>query len=81
MIAAVSNSSPPPALPARRIYFTCAEIAKVLGWTTERAREWLVREKAVVRHGRHYFTTRGLLRRAFPETWSEVVAAIGSDDG
>jgi len=80
MSAAASNASPPEALQARRVYFSMAEIAQVLGWSTKRTRQWLQREGAVVRHGRDYFTTRSLLRQAFPQTWSEVVAAIGYED-
>jgi len=39
-------------------------------------RRWLQREGALVKHGRHYFATRGMLRKSFPETWDEVVAAL-----
>lgn len=49
------------------VYISMAQIAAILGWRTERAREWLRKEGATIRIGRQYYTTRSRLRAEFPE--------------
>ena len=55
-----------------RGYLSMPQVARLLGWSTQRARRWLVREQAVVRTGRHIYTTRSKLREAFREVFSEL---------
>ena len=75
---AVPRKSRPaaPKVEPREVYIPVAKLAAAMGWRVERMRRWLQREGALVKHGRHYFATRGMLRKSFPETWDEVVAAL-----
>jgi hypothetical protein len=50
-----------------------AEVAKLLGWRTKRARKWLQREGLGVKIGSRWFTTPTKLREAFPEVYEELV--------
>ena len=68
------------ALSPRKIWWGMGEFAKATGLSTEAARERLQKLGATVRHGRRLFTTRTLLRRAFPDEWVEIVAALTVDD-
>lgn len=52
---------------SRQVYISTKQIAELLGWRVERTREWLAREGALEKKGRHYFTTLSRLRNAFPE--------------
>lgn len=61
--------------PTRVVLIEIVRIAAVLGWTRKRTLRWLQRERAVTRYGRHWYVTRGQLRRAFPGVWDEVAAA------
>jgi hypothetical protein len=46
---------------------TAADVAKILGWETRRARRWLQSTGAGVRRGGRWVTTRGRLLDHFPE--------------
>lgn len=59
-----------------RIYFSVAQIASVMGWPVYYTRRWLKKHDALIRRGRFWFTTRGLLRRRFPEEWDEILAEL-----
>lgn len=60
-----------------RILWSTAEIAEVLRWSTRRTRRWLQREGACRRQGDgHYYTSKALLRRAFPDAADEVIASL-----
>lgn len=50
-----------------RIYISTKTIAEALGWTTERARSWLIRGNAAFQVGSRWYTTRDRLLAAFPE--------------
>lgn len=50
-----------------KVYIPVAKIAKVLGWRTQRAKRWLIREGAGVKIGGLWYTTRDRLRASFPE--------------
>lgn len=52
-------------------YFTMAEVAKVLGWPTRRARRWLVKNDAVVKINSKWVTTKAKLRESFKDAWDE----------
>lgn len=58
------------------VYITTSEVAVILEWTQERARDWLISSGAAVKRGTRWVTTPELLRRAFPEVWDEYLAAI-----
>lgn len=58
--------------PQKKIYYTTAEVAKVLGKSTETARKWLKREGALMKRGGHYYTTAARLYSAFPEAFQEL---------
>lgn len=55
---------------------TAPEIARALGWTTQRARRWLKRSGAGRKSGAYsrapWITTPERLRECFPEAWSAV---------
>jgi hypothetical protein len=59
-----------------KIYYTMSEAAAALGWSVLRTRRRLVKWGAAVRRGGHWYTTKGLLRRALPEEAAEVIAEI-----
>lgn len=53
-------------------FLSVADIAKVLGWRTERARRWLLRSGAAIRIGGFWYTTPERLRSEFPELLDAV---------
>lgn len=53
-------------------FLSVADIAKVLGWRTARARRWLLRSGAAVRIGGLWYTTPERLRSEFPELLDAV---------
>ena len=60
-----------------RIVWSMAEIAEVMGWEVRRVRRWLLREGAVRRQGRHWYTSKSQLRRAFgADVAAEVIANL-----
>jgi hypothetical protein len=50
-----------------------ADIARYLGWTTERARRWLISTGAGSKRGGRYCTTPGKLAAHFPEVFDAVL--------
>lgn len=91
MVNARSSSPPPRPKPHRRtqdrvlppprvVLIEIVRVAAVLGWTRKRTLRWLQKEGAVSRYGRHWYVTRGQLRRAFPTMWDEVAAAAAEVD-
>ena len=73
----IRNRSP---LPPRKIWWGMGEFGRATGISTEAARRKLVTIGAVTRHGRVLVTSRSLLRRAFPDDWAEIVAALTIDE-
>ena len=57
---------------------SCADVAKLLGWTVKRARRWVLREELGVRIGHRWYTTPTKIREAFPEVYAEVAPKIGA---
>lgn len=53
-------------------FLSVADIARVLGWRTERARRWLLRSGAAIRIGGLWYTTPERLRSEFPELLDAV---------
>lgn len=62
----------------QEVMFTIAEVAKLMGWRTERVRRWLVKRDAVTKDGRYFYTCRSMLRRAFPSAWEDLTARLES---
>lgn len=56
-----------------KAYIEVAQIADAMGWRTERTRRWLLREGAVFKKGRYWYTTRQLLMASFPEVYEDLV--------
>lgn len=54
-------------------YLTTAEVAEILGYTTNGARLWLIRNNAARKNGRYWITTPSQLLAAFPEAFQSVV--------
>lgn len=53
-----------------------AEVARLLGWRTKRARKWLQREAIGVKIGSRWFVTPTKLREAFPEVYEELMPEL-----
>jgi len=51
---------------------SCADIAKMLGWTVKRTRRWLLREDLGVQIGHRWYTTPTKIREAFPDVYAEL---------
>jgi hypothetical protein len=60
-----------------RGYIEVAALAESLGWRTERMRRWLMREDALIKKGRYYYTTKSRLLAAFPEVFEELFLGGG----
>lgn len=70
-----------------RQYYSVEDAAQLLGETfkrgprkgelnTQKVRRWLKKEGALIKRGRFYYATRDMLRRAFPEAWDQIYAAM-----
>jgi hypothetical protein len=59
-----------------RVFYEVAEVAGSLGWSTRRARRWLVSQGAARQIGKRWYTTKAKLRRAFGEDAAEVIAGL-----
>ncbi len=59
-------------LTLKKVYYDTAEVAKMIGLTTEKARYWLKREGVVRKRGGRYYTTISRLMSAFPEAFQSV---------
>lgn len=61
-------------------YLSTAQVAELINqnaedgaeWTTQKVRRWLTRDGALVRKGRHLYTTRSKLRVAFRDVFDEL---------
>lgn len=53
-------------------YLTTAQVAEILGYTTNGARLWLIRHDAAIRDGRFWVTTPSRLAAAFPEAFQSI---------
>ncbi len=42
-------------------------VAELMGWNTDKARAWLLRDGWATKHGGRWYTTRARLTEAFPE--------------
>jgi hypothetical protein len=71
----------------QQVFYSMAEVAEAAGFVfkvgrrkgelnTQLARRWLKRESAVIRKGRHWYTTKALLIRAFADVADEVLAGL-----
>lgn len=56
----------------RKTYLTTAQVAEILGYTTNGARLWLIRNNAAEKRGRHWITTPSRLAAAFPEAFQAM---------
>lgn len=57
-----------------------ADMARLLGWTTERMRRWLLRENCAFRRRGYWYTTPNMLREAFPELYTELLPDLIDDE-
>lgn len=89
---AASDSVPPPApipidrakrrrafkptILRTRLYISVEECAAVLGWPVQRTRRHLRSRGALIKRGRYFYTTKGLLRRCLPEESAEFIAGL-----
>jgi hypothetical protein len=48
-------------------YLDAKGVAEEMGWNTDKARYWLLREGMATKHGGRWYTTRSRLMAAFPE--------------
>lgn len=71
----------------QQVWYSMAEVAEAAGFVyksgarkgelnTEMARAWLRRERAVIKRGRWWYTTKELLRRAFPHEAEDILAGL-----
>lgn len=58
---------------------SAADVGKLLGWSTERARDWLIRNECGFKIGSRWFTTPTKIRDAFPEIYTEVLGDLEGD--
>jgi hypothetical protein len=58
---------------------SAADVARLLGWTTERTRNWIIREGCGTRRMGRWYTTPNMLREAFPELYTELMPDLLSD--
>lgn len=65
-------NAPPPG----RLLWSTAEVAEVLGWRVKRVRNWLRKAGGLQKHGRHYYTARQGVRRAWPEVADDIIARL-----
>ena len=67
-----------------RMVFSTAEIARELGWRTERVRRRLVAAGAVFKFEpgkhKHYYTSRDHVLKAFPEVGHRIIASMLTDE-
>ncbi len=62
------------------IYYTMAEAADMIGWSTDRTRHFLKQNKAAKKLGTRWLTSKSLLRTVFSDTWDEIVLNMADDD-
>lgn len=55
------------------VYITTDDVARLLGWSTQRATDWLKRENAVIKRAGRWVTTPERLRSSFPEVWDRLL--------
>jgi len=63
-------------VPPRKRVLSCADVAQLLGWRTERARRWIRRHDIGFQVGSRWFTTPTKLRDAFPEVYTEIATEL-----
>jgi hypothetical protein len=56
-----------------KAYLSVPEVAKLIGWNTERTRKWLTRAKVIVRRGGRPVVTTERLHAEFPEAFQRLV--------
>lgn len=59
-----------------QVWISMGDLARVLGWSTIRTKRWFRKNRAAVKRGGRWYTTRSLIRRAFPEEWEEVTSRL-----
>jgi hypothetical protein len=62
-----------------RRLLSAADVARLLGWRTERARRWIVREGCGTRRRGRWYTTPTMLRESFPELYTELMPDLLSE--
>lgn len=61
-----------------RLFWTMSEVAVALGWSVEATRDKFRAADGALRIGRLWYTSRGKLRRMFPDDWEDIVARLPS---
>lgn len=62
---------------SREVFYPVGDVARVLGWSRNRTKRWL--EACGIKrtmNGGRWYTTRALLRQAWPEDADYVIAAL-----
>lgn len=68
-------------MPASAKILSAADIAKLLGWETRRAKRWLRKSGAGRKLGRYYVTTPASLLRHFPEAFEAMAEHAAESEG
>jgi hypothetical protein len=55
------------------------DVSKLLGWSVQRARRWLMREGLGIRIGSRWYTTRTRLRDTFPDLAEDLTLELSED--
>lgn len=59
-----------------RLFWSMADVAVALGWSVESTRDRFRAAGGAIKIGRLWYTSRGKLRRMFPDDWQDVVARL-----
>jgi hypothetical protein len=54
------------------VYLETKDVAELMGWNTDKARYWLLREGAAKKRGGRWYTTASRLRAVFPEAFEAL---------
>ena len=59
-----------------RLFWSMADVAAALGWSVESTRDRFRAAGGAMKIGRLWYTSRGKLKRMFPDDWADVVARL-----
>jgi hypothetical protein len=62
------------------VYYTPADIARAMGWSTLRVRRWLKRAGILERRHGTLITTPERLHAEFPEVWHRLIGGTLADE-